>query len=100
MAYTAGYSSGIPAGSTAAGSLLSSTGFDRLVLLHYGTVSANTAVLYKVGAGAINVPFTTSLNLFANDVRDLGPYFCGSSEALYGGATTSSGWLQVDEMRA
>lgn len=95
----AGYVNGgmgvLPAGTT--GNVLNSTGSDRLLLVHVSAVSANTLVAYKFGSAV--VPLTTGYAMSANTPYDLGPIFFGSSEALLGGAATSSGWYVIDEMR-
>lgn len=84
-----------PVGSTA--NILNSTGVDRLLLIHYFPVSANTVQAWKSGSAL--VPISTMFALSSGAPYDLGPLFFGSSESLVGGLATSSGTYHIDEMR-
>ena len=88
---------GVPTAAGATTLTMNSTGFDRLLLIHYSAVSANTIVNWKLGSAL--VALTTTLALGANSVYDFGPFFFGSSESLIGGLGTSSGSYVIDEMR-
>lgn len=99
MAYVNGGMGVLPAGSTVVGSLLNSTGFDRLLLIHIGTLTQQTVAFWKLGASL--TAYTTSLVVASNDVRDFGPFFFGSTESLFGGGvTSSSGFYVIDELRS
>lgn len=87
-----------PIASTAAGSLISATGYDRMLVIHVGTVSAQSWAFWNNGSAT--VPYTTGLAFAAADTRDLGPWFVGSSEQVYGGGvSSSSGWIIAEELR-
>ena len=77
---------------------LNTSGFDRFLLVHTAASSSASIQVY-IDAGTTTRVLANYVTVFANDIRDFGPFFMDDSQALRANTDVALGHFKIDEER-